>query len=103
MKKHYLVLMVFLVFAASYGQSKKLESITEFKLRNSGAILDKEKNVTGYYFFYLIDNLKKGEAEYGIQILDHNLNEIAFKKYISERGDVLIDSKFNNEALAFVF
>jgi len=101
MKKIYVLLLLVLVATSSFGQSKKLDKITEFELRNSGSIIDKENNVNGYYFFYLIDKLKKGEAEYGIQILDNNLNEVALKKYISSKHSYLIDSKFNNESLMF--
>lgn len=103
MKKCYLFLLLLIITMSSFGQSKKIDEITEFKLRNSGSIIDKDNNVNGYYFFYLIDKLKKGQAEYGIQILDNNLTEVAFKKHISNKNTYLLDSKFNNDGLMFGF
>ncbi|MDC8005626.1 hypothetical protein POV27_16320 [Aureisphaera galaxeae] len=103
MRKLITLLIVLCITATGFAQSKKLESITEFKLQNSGAILNKDKDVDGYYFFYLVDKLKKGAREYGIQVLDNNLNEVAFKKYVAQKGTILVDSQFNNDGLMFAF
>lgn len=95
--------LLFFVFTTMFGQTKKIENIGKFYLRNSGEILTHEKNVNGYYFFYSLDKLKKNQREYGIQILDNNLNEVAYKKYIAHKSTILLDSKFNNDALMFAF
>lgn len=84
------------------SQSKTLEDITKFSLRNSGAIVDKNFDVDGYYFFYEVDKLKKKEREFAIQILDKNLNDMATKSYVNRKGTALIKSGFNNQALMFL-
>lgn len=96
-------LILFFVFTTIYGQTKNMENIGKFYLRNSGEILSHENNVNGYYFFYSLDKLKKNQREYGIKILDNNLNEVAYKKYVAHKSTILLDSKFNNDALMFAF
>ncbi|MBL4663518.1 MAG: hypothetical protein JKY22_08185 [Flavobacteriaceae bacterium] len=103
MNKFYVFLILFSITALTYGQSKKLAQIGEFSLENSGAIMNKESNVDGYYFFYLMDKLKKGKSGYGIQILDKNLNEIAFKKHIAAKNTYLKASKYNENGVMFAF
>jgi len=96
---------LFLVIAffsmQSYAQISKIEGINKFKLRNSGVILDKNKDADGYYFFYVVDKLKKGNSEFAIQILDKNLNEVAKKTYVENKNTFLMSSSFNNQALMF--
>ena len=84
-----------------YAQQKTLDEITSFKIKNSGSLLDQNKDVDGYYFYYEVDKLKKGKREYAIKMLDNNLNEIATKSYIDDKNTILADSKFNNQALMF--
>lgn len=103
MNKFYISVLAVCCCFGAIAQSKKINEITEFKLRNSGAIMTKENSVNGYYFFYLIDKLKKGEAEYGIKILDNNLNEVALKKHVASKHLYLMETKFNNDALMFSF
>ena len=83
------------------AQEKTLNDILEFKIKNTGAFIDKDKDVDGYYFYYEIDKLSKGEREYAIKILDNDLNETATKSYIDKKNTYLADSKFNNQALMF--
>lgn len=83
------------------AQQKSLDEITEFRIKNSGAFIDKDKDVDGYYFYYEVDKLKKGQREYAIKMLDNNLNEIATKSYIDQKNTYLAESKFNNQALMF--
>ncbi|MDO5972287.1 hypothetical protein Q4Q35_21010 [Flavivirga aquimarina] len=70
-------------------------------MKNIGALMDKNNDVDGYYFYYEVDKLKKGKREYAIKMLDNNLNDIATKSYIDEKNTILADSKFNNQALMF--
>ena len=83
------------------AQQKSLNEITSFNLMNSGALMDKNNDVDGYYFYYQVDKLKKGQREYAIKILDNNLNNIATKSYIDDKDTQLLLSKFNNQALMF--
>lgn len=85
------------------AQEKKISDLTSFKLRNSGTLMDKEMDVDGYYLFYEMDKLKKGQREFSIQMMDKNLNEIANKSYVDHKNVSLVDSKFNNQALLFAF
>jgi hypothetical protein len=87
----------------AFAQQKKINDLTSFKLRNSGALMDKEMDVDGYYLFYEMDKLKKGQREFSIQMMDKNLNEIANKSYIDHKNVSLVDGKFNNQALLFAF
>ncbi len=84
-----------------YCQTSKINEVNTFVLRNSGAILDKNKDVDGYYFFYMMDKLKKGKREFAIQLLDKNLVEVAKKTYIDDKNTFLMKSSFNNQGMMF--
>ncbi|SDS54382.1 DUF6770 family protein [Gramella sp. MAR_2010_147] len=101
MKNSKLLVFCFLLTTLCFGQSRTLDNITDFKLRNSGAMLSHEKNVDGYYFFYEIDKKSRKDREFGIQILDKNLNELALKSYVAHKRTQLIDGRYNNEAIMF--
>lgn len=83
------------------AQEAKIPNINTFSIRQAGCILDKNKDVDGYYFFYETDKLKKGDREFSIQIMDKNLNEVAKKSYVSNKNTFLMKSSFNNQAMMF--
>jgi len=83
------------------AQQKTLSEITEFKIKNSGAFMDKNNDVDGYYFYYEVDKLDEEQREYAIMMLDNNLNDIAIKSYIDQKKTYIADSKFNNQILMF--
>jgi len=85
----------------TFAQTKKIEQVNTFKIKNSGSILNKENNVDGYYFFYEMDKLKKGDREFAIKILDKNLTEVAQKTYIDNKNTFLMKSTFNNQQIMF--
>ncbi|RTY88513.1 DUF6770 family protein [Flavobacterium sp. GT3R68] len=97
------ILLAFLTFLTlnCYAQSKKINDVNTFILRNTGAILDKNKDVDGYYFYYVVDKLKKGDREFAIQILDKNLVEVAKKSYVDNKYTFLMKSSFNNQNMMF--
>lgn len=95
-----LSLMFFMAFNV-VAQQKSLNEIASFKIKNSGPFMDKNNDVDGYYFFYEVDKLKKGQREYAIRMLDNNLNDIATKSYIDSKKTTLAQSNFNNQALMF--
>ncbi|MDI9309177.1 MAG: hypothetical protein QM535_03080 [Limnohabitans sp.] len=101
MKHVFFGILAIVLSLNSYGQSTKITGINNFALRNSGAIFDKNKDVDGYFFYYVVDRLKKGENEFAIQILDKNLNEVAKKTYVDNKYTFLMKSSFNNQAMMF--
>lgn len=101
MKTKLLLVVTWLFSINSFSQLSQIDGVNTFLLRNSGAILDKNKDVDGYYFYYVIDKLKKGDNEFAIQILDKNLNEVAKKTYVDNKNTFLMKSSFNNQALMF--
>ena len=100
MKTRLLLLLTFLSFSG-FAQVSKIEGVNTFSLTSAGAILDKNKDVDGYYFYYVVDKLKKGEREFAIEILDKNLNEVARKTYVDNKNTFLMNSSFNNQSLMF--
>ena len=102
MKQFTFFMALVLVSILGQAQSKTLQNITKFKIRNSGAIIDKNNDIDGYFFFYEVDKLKKGQREFAVQILDKNLNDVATKSYIDNKKTYLNDSGFNNDELFFV-
>ncbi|MGV6830736.1 MAG: DUF6770 family protein [bacterium] len=101
MKNKLLLVLFGLCFCIGQSQEKTLNDITEFKIKNSGAFMDNNNDVDGYYFFYEVDKLKKGMREYAIKMLDKNLNDIATKSYIDNKNTILAQSNFNNQQLMF--
>jgi hypothetical protein len=85
----------------TFAQSKKIASVNNFAIRNAGTIKDKSYNVDGYYFFYAVDKLKKGQLEYNIDILDNNLTPVAQKTYVDDKSTVIMSSAYNNQAMTF--
>ena len=101
MKKKLILSLLTIFTLNSFSQTSKIKDVNTFILRNSGAILDKNKDVDGYYFYYIVDKLKKGEREFAIQILDKNLNEVAKKTYVDNKYTFLMKSGFNNQSMMF--
>ena len=103
MKKIICLLFLFLQVNLLNAQSKVIDNIVKFKMKNTGAFLDEDKNVGGYYFFYEVDKLKKRQREYAINILDKNLNDVATKKIIASKYAILVGTGFNNQNTMFAF
>ncbi len=101
MKKTITLLLILALVGFANAQEKTINEISSFKPRNSGTLMDKNNDVDGYYFFYEVDKLKKGDREFAIRILDNNLNDLATKSYVDNKNTVLVQSKFNNQALIF--
>ncbi|MDI6034549.1 hypothetical protein QLS91_15825 [Flavobacterium sp. LB2P84] len=101
MKRISTLLLISFVANLTFAQEKKINEVNTFKVKNSGAILNKEKDVDGYYFFYELDKLKKGDREFAIQVLDKNLVEVAKKTYIDNKNTFLMKSSFNNQGIMF--
>ncbi|MCL6295556.1 DUF6770 family protein [Jejuia spongiicola] len=101
MKKFLTLIYLCLLSLSVNAQQKSLNEITSFKIKNLGAMMDKNNDVDGYYLYYQVDKLKKGKREYAIKILDNNLNDIATKSYIDNKNTFLLQGKFNNQALMF--
>jgi len=101
MRKKLLFAFLTVFTLTCYSQSSKINDVNNFILRNSGSILDKNNDVDGYYFYYIVDKLKKGDREFAIQILDKNLNEVAKKSYVDNKNTFLMKSSFNNQAMMF--
>jgi len=101
MKNKFLLLCTALLSLNGFSQTGKIDAVNDFYVRNSGAILDKNHDVDGYYFYYVLDKLKKGDREFAIKILDKNLNEVAVKSYVDNKNTFLMKSSFNNQAMMF--
>ena len=101
MKRISTLLLISFVANLTFAQEKKINEVNTFKVKNSGAILNKEKDVDGYYFFYELDKLKKNNREFAIQVLDKNLVEVAKKTYIDNKNTFLMKSIFNNQGIMF--
>ena len=99
MKNRFLGALAMLAAFSGVAQSSKINDVASFNLRNASAIMDKNKNVDGYYFFYVGDKLKKGDREFTIQMLDQNLVEVARKNHIDNKYTYLMESSFNNQAM----
>ena len=103
MKKSIWILFLLLQISLVNAQSKVLNNIVKFKMKNTGAFLDENKNVDGYYFFYEADKLENKQREFAINILDKNLNDVATKKLIASKKTMLIGNAFNNQNTMFAF
>ncbi len=101
MKNKILLILLTAFTLVGYSQTSKINSVNTFVVRNAGPIIDKNKDVDGYYFYYVMDKLKKGDREFAIQILDKNLVEVAKKSYVDNKYTFLMKSSFNNQAMMF--
>ena len=101
MKNKIIGALTLLLAISASAQSSKISDVATFKMRNASAIMDKNNNVDGYYFFYVGDKLKKGNREFTIQIMDQNLVEVARKNHVDNKNTFLMESSFNNQAMMF--
>lgn len=99
----FLFLAFVLFFNELSAQTNVIDKILSFRIKDAGSMYDQNKNVDGYYFFYEVDKLSKGQREYAIQILDQNLVNVATKSLTDEKNTYLLSSSFNNKEIAFVF
>src|SRR6476660_1409733 len=83
------------------AQVTTIANVSNFNLRDAGAIMNKDNGVDGYYFYYMVDKLKKGEREFAIQIFYPNLQELATKSYVDNKNTFLMKSAFNNQEMMF--
>lgn len=103
MRNLIVLVFVFLFTISGQSQTKVLEGLGKFKLKNYGALMDANNDVNGYYMFYEVDKLKGGKIEYAIKFLDNNLNEVATKSYLDSKHVILVDAKFNGAQIMFAF
>ena len=96
-----ILLLLTIISLSGFSQIGKINGVNTFNVRNAGPILDKNNDVDGYYFYYVVDKLKKGENEFAIQILDKNLVEVAKKSYVDNKNTFLMKSSFNNQSMMF--
>lgn len=103
MKRIFLLLTLIFASINLFSQSASIDDILNFRLKDTGSMYDQNNDVDGYYFFYEVDKLKKGDREFMIRILDKNLNLIAAKTLVANKSSTLISSSFNNKEIAFIF
>ncbi len=101
MKNKLLGALAFFITLMGHAQSSKITDISSFKPRSLSAIKDKNNTVNGYYLFYMVDKLKKGQREYMIQVLDQNLVEVARKTHIDDKNTYLLEGAFNEQSMMF--
>ncbi len=80
----------------------KMEDNSEATLKNSGVIKDHNK-VTGYYFFYQINERRRKERIYYLDLFDEAMNVISKKKIVGSKTLELISSAFNGEYFMFKY
>jgi len=79
-----------------------IESVVSVSMRNSGSIVA-DGQIKGYYFFYLSDKVDRKTNEYGLQLLDANLNTLKTVKFTDDKDIVLLESSYNGNSLMFMF
>lgn len=95
------LLLLVVMTTSITAQNKTINDLATFRIKNSGTLMDADMDVDGYYFFYEVDKLKKGQREFAIKLLDKDLNNLATKSYVDHKNVTLTESKFNNQALMF--
>ncbi|MBC7485607.1 MAG: hypothetical protein H7282_02505 [Cytophagaceae bacterium] len=103
MKKTLTLLIYFLFITQSFAQNLKLDNILNIQLKNTGEILSEEKNVIGYFFFYLVDSKDKVNNTYILKVTDENLREINSLDLIKPRATALVEANYNGNAFIFSF
>lgn len=103
--KHLLMRLLgaFILFGGTIqAQDYSISDVRRVTPRNYGEIT-KNDEVTGYYFFYQTDKLKKGQRAFEIRLIDANLEEIAKETIIQGKLTYMIDAAFNGSTLLFKF
>jgi hypothetical protein len=100
-----LMLVMFIISLASptIAQEKiKIENVQNIYLRNSGAIFS-NREVKGYFFFFMSDKINKVENEYTLKLTDQNLNPAKEIKFTDSKDVLLLESAFNGKDIVFQF
>lgn len=79
-----------------------VDNVYSTYLRNSGTIME-NKQIKGYFFFYLSDKIDKYTNEYTVQILDENLNKVQDIKIQDSKKVNLLEAAYNGGSLSFLF
>ncbi|SEW45448.1 hypothetical protein SAMN04488122_3464 [Chitinophaga arvensicola] len=61
------------------------------------------KQIKGYFFFYLSDKVDRKTNEYTLQILDENLNKVKDIKFQDSKNINLLEAGYNGGSLSFLF
>jgi hypothetical protein len=102
--KNLKLLLLFLAISTLelHAQNLTLDKINKVYIRSIGSILS-GKEISGYYFFYKLENQDKKTALFKLVITDANLNQVAEKEIVDDKYKFISDASFNGENLVFKF
>ncbi len=102
MKQLFCYTLATLITFASFSQSRNFLDITKLDVRNSG-VITKERDVIGYYMFYSIGKLKKGQRNFALRILDENLEDVNTITFQDTKTQNLQGALFNGSTILMRF
>ena len=102
MKRLLCVTVVVLFTTSAFTQSRNFLDITKLDMQNSG-VITKERDVIGYYMFYSIGKVKKGQRNFALRILDENLNDVNSITFLDSKTQNLQGGLFNGENILMRF
>lgn len=98
--KHYLLWVLLLIAGTQWvgAQSKSIDNVLQITLQKVGPIYQ-NKQVKGYFMFYLFDKIDKKTNDYLLKILDENLNALGEKHIEGSKEMYVEDGGYDNNSI----
>src|SRR4051812_4947941 len=82
--------------------TKSVDKVVTAYMKNTGVIME-NRQVKGYFLFFMSDKKDKNTNEYTLQILDQNLNKVKDIVFADSKNVSLAEAKYNQNSMAFLF
>lgn len=105
MKKLAFILLAFFITMLTVelsAQEMTLEKIRQFRIRNSGAIVE-NNTLKGYYYFYMKEHEDSKTNIYTVSLYDDNLNKALTFDIKKPRAVRLLEVVYNSNAFMLIF
>tara|TARA_Y100001980_G_C14556928_1_gene354775 strand:- start:222442 stop:223980 length:1539 start_codon:yes stop_codon:yes gene_type:complete len=103
MMKHLCCCILAAIISLScFSQSRNFLNITKLDVRNSG-VITKQRDVIGYYMFYSIGKLKKGQRNFALRVLNENLEDVNTITFQDTKTQNLQGALYNGRTILMRF
>ena len=96
------IVILVLSMDTTSAQKVSFDDVVKVKLNNSGTIIENQR-VVGYYYFYFLDKKDAKNNLYLLNVVDENLGEVFSKQIAQSRTKVLLDVVYNGNAFLLSF
>lgn len=94
---------LFLTGITSFGQTVKIDNVSNISSSNSSGVIRSENKIEGYYVFYQKGKMEGDKLVYEIETFDDNLRPSKNFEITRTKGSYLIEMSYNGSAFLMHF